>query len=221
MPKDAKKEVYAGKSLLRKVWYFIWEDNSPLSWIVNIILAFVLIKFIVYPGLGLLLGTSYPIVAVVSGSMEHQGNFDSWWEKSAGDYEKFSITKPDFEKYTMKNGFNKGDIIILRSAEKLKKGDIIVYRSLRPDPIIHRVVAVDFPDGYAQTKGDNFLTNRNQIISYVNINGQPVMKGSLDAIKCLDETAINKDDILGKAWIRIPLLGYVKIFAVDIVNKFR
>ena len=56
---------------LKKIWYFIWDD-SIWSWIVNIILAFVLIKFVVYPGLGFLLNTSHPVVAVVSSSMEHR-----------------------------------------------------------------------------------------------------------------------------------------------------
>ena len=76
-----KKKV---KKVLKGIWYFIWEDNSFWSWIVNIILAFVLIKFIVYPGLGFLLGTGFPIVAVISGSMDHSlsgnnicGNFNS------------------------------------------------------------------------------------------------------------------------------------------------
>ena len=71
------------KKALRKAWWFIWEDDSIWSWIANIVLAFVLIKFIVYPGLGLILGTNYPIVAVVSGSMEHDGSFDDWWSSSA------------------------------------------------------------------------------------------------------------------------------------------
>ena len=70
------------KKDLRKIWYFIWEDNSIWSWIVNVILAFVLIKFIVYPGLGFLLTTSHPVVAVVSESMEHNLRFDDWWEKN-------------------------------------------------------------------------------------------------------------------------------------------
>ena len=64
-----KKEF---KKLLKKTWHFIWEDNSIWSWIANVIIAFILIKFIVYPGLGLLLSTSHPVVAVVSSSMEHK-----------------------------------------------------------------------------------------------------------------------------------------------------
>ena len=63
------KEKSKPASTWGKVWYFIWHDDSVWSWIVNIILAFLLIKFIVYPGLGFLLETEYPVVAVVSGSM--------------------------------------------------------------------------------------------------------------------------------------------------------
>ena len=57
---DRKKFI----NILKKTWHFIWEDDSLLSWIVNIVLAIVLIKFIIYPGLGLVLGTGFPVVAV-------------------------------------------------------------------------------------------------------------------------------------------------------------
>src|SRR3989338_418222 len=79
MGKDLKK-------FLKKLWYFIWEDDGILSWIANIALSFILIKFVVYPGLGLLLTTSHPVVAVVSESMEHNNGFDGWWEKSSAWY---------------------------------------------------------------------------------------------------------------------------------------
>src|SRR3989344_3526786 len=101
------------KKLLKIFWKFLWEEDSILSWIVNIILAFLIVKFLLYPGLGLLLGTSYPIVAVVSGSMEHNGNnLDKWWEVKQKDYDDLGITKEEFETYKLKNGFNKGDIIV-------------------------------------------------------------------------------------------------------------
>ena len=58
------------KKKLKRLWHFIWEDNSVWSWIANIVLAFILIKFIVYPSLGFVLGTTHPVVAVVSESME-------------------------------------------------------------------------------------------------------------------------------------------------------
>ena len=84
------------KKLLKKTWYFIWEDDSIWSWIVNIILAFVLIKFIVYPGLGFILSTSHPVVAVVSESMEHNMEFDEWWEKNKDWYIENGINKEYF-----------------------------------------------------------------------------------------------------------------------------
>ena len=80
----SKKELdWLYPSKWKSVWYFIWEDNSLLSWAVNVILAFVIIKFLLYPGLGFIFATTHPIVAVVSGSMEHQGSFDSWWGSTA------------------------------------------------------------------------------------------------------------------------------------------
>ena len=80
------------RAFLKKAWHFIWEDDSVLSWLVNIILAFVLIKFIVYPGLGFILQTTHPVVAVVSESMEHgmNRNLNSYMlcDKSFGQKER-------------------------------------------------------------------------------------------------------------------------------------
>ena len=190
------------KRLFRKTWHFLWEDDSISSWIVNIVLAFVIIKYLVYPGLGLIFATSYPVVAVVSESMEHNTNFDSWWESNKNWYLQRGITKDDFEGYIFKNGFNKGDIMILygTKVEKIKLGDVIVFKSKRPDPIIHRVVHRDIgDDGYVfMTKGDN---NRGMIRE-----------------STLDETNIREDMIIGRAVFRIPFLGYVKIAFVELMK---
>jgi len=191
------------KKTWKKVWRFIWEDDSIWSWLVNIVLAFVLIKFIVYPGLGLILGTNYPIVAVVSSSMEHNGmNVDEWWEKNKEVYVEKGITKEEFLGFPLKNGFYKGDIMILagKNPEALNVGDVIVFKSNKPDPIIHRIVKKWEENGeyYFMTKGDN---NKNSI------------KSSL-----VDETKISEDMLLGKAVLKIPLLGYIKIIFVDILK---
>ncbi|MFH1642318.1 MAG: signal peptidase I [Nanoarchaeota archaeon] len=192
------------KKNLKKTWYFIWEDDSIYSWIVNIILAFVLIKFVVYPGLGFFLSTTHPIVAVVSGSMEHSSQFDNWWNLNEGWYSSKGITEQDFLSYPYKNGFNKGDIMILKGQDPsvIKLGDVIVFRSSRPDPIIHRVVKKWDEKGvyYFQTKGDN----------------------NPDSIKSsyLDETRIFEERLIGKAVFRIPLLGYIKIWFVELINLF-
>lgn len=190
--------------VLKKTWHFIWEDNSIWSWLVNIILAFIIIKYLVYPGLGLLLGTSYPIVAVVSTSMEHDSSFDSWWESQKDFYEDFNITKEEFTEFNFKNGFNKGDLMVLigKAPEKLEVGDVLVYKAGKPDPIIHRAVLKDEKNGFYvfQTKGDH---NTNQIRSL-----------------WLDETYIHESAVVGKAVVRIPLLGWVKILFVEFVGLF-
>jgi signal peptidase I len=208
------------KHYLKKIWWFIWESDSIWSWIVNIILAFILIKFIVYPGLGLMLQTTHPIVAVVSGSMEHDGSFDQWWASQAycqttcaqADwYSEIGITKEQFKKFPFKNGFNKGDIMILwgTPAEKLKIGDILVFQSQsKPDPIIHRIIKIEKNDNiyYFQTKGDH----------------------NIDSYEQIGETNISQDITVGykkyekssKAVIRIPLLGYVKIAFVELLKLF-
>ena len=192
------------KTTLRKIWHFIWEDNSVWSWIVNIILAFVLIKFIVYPGLGFLLGTSYPIVAVVSESMEHNNaKFDDWWQSNKDWYENIGIDRQKFESFLLKNGFNKGDIMVLlgQDVKDIKIGDVIVYRTVMKDPIIHRVVNITNYNGkvYFQTKGDN---NKDFIKSPI-----------------LDERRISSENLIGKAVFRIPFFGYIKIIFVDYITK--
>ncbi len=187
------------KKSLKKIWYFVWEDNSIWSWIVNIILAFVIVYFLIYPGLGLLFGTSLPVVAVVSESMEHNRlNFDEFYQKQASFYEENNIKKEDFGKFPFKNGFNKGDIMILFKADpkKIEIGDVIVYRADHRDPIIHRVVKISKENegNYYTTKGDNV----NRIQDF--------------------ERIIWEKDLLGRAVLRIPYLGWVKIGFTSIIS---
>jgi len=190
------------KKTWKKLWHFIWEDDGAWSWLINIVLAFVLIKFIVYPGLGFILATTHPVVAVVSESMEHADDFDGWWENAGSWYANANITKNDFGRFPLNGGFNKGDIMVLRGKkpQEIKTGDIIVFWSAKKDPIIHRVVnRWKYNDTYYfQTKGDNYRTNPSSI------------KNSF-----LDETRINQDQVVGNAFLRIPLLGYVKILFND------
>ena len=195
------------KQFLKKIWHFIWEDNSFWSWVVNFVLAFVIIKFIVYPGLGFLLQTTHPVVAVVSESMEHTGNFDDWWNNAGKWYIDNGITKENFAKFSLTSGFNKGDIMVLKGkkSKDINAGDIIVFWSAKKDPIIHRVVKKWQENNiyYFQTKGDNYKTNPSSIRS-----------------PFLDETRISEDKIVGNAVVRIPLLGYIKIWFVDLFNFF-
>ena len=191
--------------IFKNTWHFIWEDDSIWSWLVNIVLAFVLIKFIVYPGLGFVLSTTHPIVAVVSSSMEHDRSFDEWWDINKQWYIEMDLSNEYFSKSPFKNGFNKGDIMILKGEkpQDIKIGEVIVFQSKRPDPIIHRVVKKWKEEGtyYFQTKGDN---NQDSFSS-----------------PFLDETRISEDKLVGKAICRVPLLGYIKIWFVQLIGLFQ
>ena len=204
-----KKNNPRPKSAIGRIWYFIWDDDSVLSWIVNIILAIVLIKFVVYPGLGLALGTEFPVVAVVSDSMEHENpgktqklGFEKWWEVRSDFYKSKNITPEQFRHYPFHNGFNKGDLMVLSGAKpsEIKKGDILVFKGWRPDPIIHRVVDINNTGKgiFFETKGDN---NKEQISPH-------------NSCMVCDETQIHESQIVGKAVLRVPYLGWVKIAAV-------
>lgn len=191
------------KTYLKKTWNFIWHSNSIWSWIANIILAFVIIKFIVYPLLGLILATSHPIVAVVSESMEHDGSFDQWWQDQSDWYRDYNISREQFEEFPYVNGFNKGDIMILRGQdpENIELGEILVFDSEKPNPIIHRVVQKWQADGQwrFQTKGDH---NKDSI-----------------AGSSVGETDISQERVIGKAVVRVPFLGWIKIIFVDYIVR--
>ena len=200
----------------KKVWRFFWHDDSAWSWVANIIVAFLVIRYLIYPILGAALGTGYPIVAVVSESMEHglhggalcgtqydnfYDSYENYWETCGEWYENRNITKADFAKFPFKNGFDKGDVIIIWRANKnnINVGDVLVFKANKPQPIIHRVVKVwnENEKHYYQTKGDH--------------NSNSIPSG-------LSETQISAERVLGKALLRIPYLGWVKILFVDAVK---
>lgn len=189
------------KKTLKATWKFLWNDNSIWSWIVNAALAFVIIKFLLYPGLGLILQTDHPVVAVVSDSMKYKGDFDKWWESMEKGYEKFNITYEQFRDFPLSNGFNKGDIIIIKGKkpEKIEIGDVIVFKADRPEPIIHRVVRKWEASGsaYFSTKGD------------------------MNSMQIGSEIEIHEQMVIGTAWIRVPYVGYVKIAFTNLLNTLR
>ncbi len=184
---------------MRKFWHFVWEDDSIWSWIVNIILAFLVIKFIFYPVLGGILGTTHPVVAVISGSMEHNAQFDRWFDSQRELYAEYNISKERFTGFIMKNGFNTGDLIVLTGVKpyKVNIGDVIVFRSGGSEPIIHRVIKISNISGYYefQTKGDNNLGSS------------------------ITEMNIGEEEIVGRAGFRIPLLGNIKIVFTDAIKS--
>jgi len=220
---------------IKKSWNWIWNSDSILSWIVALILIFLIVKFIFFPTLSLIFGTSLPLAGVESSSMDHQivkddsgilslcgeiyskqqkqeigyTDFNKYWE-ICGDWyvSNKHITKPVFEKFSMKNGFRKGDIIIVWGRFTPKIGDIIIFKpnpdSTAPRPIIHRIVEIN-EEGIIQTKGDH---NKEQLTSSNNFYKT-------------DETNIKKSQIIGKAIFKIPYLGWIKIWFTELINIFR
>jgi signal peptidase I len=199
---------------LKKLWKFLWDDDSIWSWLANIVVAFLVIRYILYPLLGIILGTQFPIVAVISESMEHrldnkqicgksldefQESFINYWEMCGEWYEELGITRKEFQSFPLRDGFDKGDVIILWRAKKVKVGDILVFRGNRPQPIIHRVIKIYEKDNHTfyETKGDH----------------------NSDSIKnSLEENKIGKERVYGKGILRIPYLGWIKILFVDAVR---
>lgn len=223
-----KMDIKEVKNKIKKTWNWIWHSDSIWSWIVALALIYILIKFIFFPGLSLLLGTSLPLAGVESSSMDHQLakddnnilnlcgkiqvkghiNFNEYWEICGNWYEETEITKEQFSNFPLKNGFQKGDIIIVWGRFTPKIGDVIIFKpnpeSKAPRPIIHRIVNIN-EQGIIQTKGDH---NVKQLTPSNNIYNT-------------DETKISQDQLIGKAVIKIPFLGWPKIWATDLINSFR
>lgn len=225
---------------IKKAWDWIWNSDSILSWLIALALIFVIIKFIFFPVLSLIMGTSLPLAGVESSSMDHSAlrycelynnngrclqtssiyeicgktfneknnlNLNEYWDTCGDWYKDFNIDKEEFSKFTMKNGFSKGDIIIVWGRFKPKIGDIIIFtpntESLAPRPIIHRIVKIN-PNGTYQTKGDH---NEKQL----NLNNN---------IYNTDETNIAGSQIVGKAILKVPYLGWIKIGLIEFINFF-
>ncbi|MFT4250329.1 MAG: signal peptidase I [Candidatus Woesearchaeota archaeon] len=228
----------------QKTWHFLWHDDSAAALIAQILVAFIIIKYVLYPAIGLIAGTPLPVVAVISGSMEHQGetlcgeeNQGDWWSTCGEWYEERGINQEQFAEFPFRNGFNTGDVIAVRGANNLEVGDIIIFFANKQYPIIHRIV--DIPEeGVYLTKGDNnpepiqqyVLTDgRNLYECYYESNSRiilsPCVQGTTlvtqntpGAVALLDETQVTKDIIIGKAYARIPWIGYLKIGFVNLLE---
>ncbi len=184
------------KKLWKKFWFLLWKDDSWKGWIFSIIFLFVFIKFLFFPALSLVTGTSLPLAIVESCSMYHKGNlfsdFDAWWEDHESKYSEFTINKLDFQDFKLKNGFNKGDILFIIKAdpEKLKVGDVIIFEAGTEHPVIHRIVKISETDGSRifSTMGDNV--------------------GNVQSF----EEEITQDRLIGKAVIKaVPYMGWIKL----------
>ena len=177
------------KEYSKRFWKFL-NNDSWMSLFVTLVIAFFVIKFILFPGLSLITGTSLPLVIVESCSMYHyEDGLEQTFESSVyGDYD---IDLEDTENWDFQNGLNKGDVIFVVGAKNIEVGDILIFNGGTAHPIIHRVVRAD---GTYSTKGDNYKTNGRQLES---------------------EKNISEEQLVGKALFKIPAIGWVKLIFFD------
>ena len=185
------------KQSAKKTWNFLWHSDSPWSWLSDLIIAFILVRFVVFPLLGMLLMTPLPLVVVESGSMEHHGTFEDWWGQFGLWYPEHNITKSVFKDFTFFDGFDKGDIIVTQGQEEYHIGDVVIFRTpVQSTPIIHRIVSYNKNFQTFATKGDN----------------NPAQLGT--------EIAIKKEHVVSKAIFRVPKVGWIKLVFVELFRFF-
>lgn len=196
---------------LKKFWKWLWHSDSLLSWIIALIFAFIIVKFIFFPLLSLIFHTSLPLVVIESGSMSHpQSNFfgntlslassfEKFWSSQGSWYPQVNITESQFSDFPFKTGMEKGDIIVVSNWKKPKVGDVIIFNANQQYPIIHRVMKINQQDNSIvySTKGDN-------------------NPAQLEIEKGISESAV-----IGKSILKIPKLGWLKLMFVEIFRMFR
>ncbi|MBI4894569.1 MAG: signal peptidase I [Candidatus Aenigmarchaeota archaeon] len=189
---------------VKRLWSML--NEGPLGYVFYIFLGIAAaVAFTAV--LGAALDTSVPLVAVLSGSMDHGvtdepgasaypcakrsvgyvESFDGWWEKCDYTYGEFSITRDQFASFPFRDGFKKGDIPVIRNDGSFETGDIIVYSIPQQKvPIIHRIVSIN-SDGTFQTKGDH------------NAGQNPY------------EKSVGSGQVRGKVILVVPYLGYLRV----------
>jgi signal peptidase I len=174
------------KGLFKRFWAFLHED-SWLSFFVTLVLAFIIIKFVFFPTLSFLTGTSLPLVIVESCSMyHHEPGFENTFTSPI--YASGGLDLTDTGNWIFQNGFSKGDIIFVVAPKNLEVGDVIIFQAGARNPLIHRVISIN--DGVYSTKGDNYRTNAGQLSS---------------------EVSIKQEQIIGKALFKVPFIGWAKL----------
>jgi len=123
----------------------------------------------------------------------HENGFERTFQSDI--YEDNGISLEDTENWIFQNGFNKGDVIFVVGAKNIEVGDVIIFNGGSLHPLIHRVVRAK--ETYS-TKGDNYLTNSNQLPS---------------------EKRISEEQIIGKALFRVPAVGWAKLIFFEISRK--
>ncbi|HDP73713.1 MAG TPA: signal peptidase I [Candidatus Woesearchaeota archaeon] len=224
---------------IKRFWNFVWNDNSPLSWLLALVISYLIIKFIFFPVLEFSLGTSFPLVAVVSGSMEHRlspvtdinGNIVveengnhlySICGKTIKESNRlgFFSRKINLERFWQScgqwyNDFNitKEDFSGFRFSRGFNRGDIMIIYNPSPEKIqVGDIVVFD----------SEFLSYPiiHRVVSKDENNEGFFFstKGDHNPAQNPDEKTIHESRLHGKAVARVPLVGYVKIGLFELKN---
>ncbi|MDD4251402.1 MAG: hypothetical protein PHX27_04390 [Candidatus ainarchaeum sp.] len=223
--------TYVDLLVMPKVKKF--SDNKIVEHFVNILFAGIF-AFIIYSFLGIMFGTSSPLVIVYSESMEpdfFRGdiigltsvNENTFFGKEINLKQNISnvptnlFATPVYLNNSLeKIIFNDNDLGIQEFVfdNNIKNNPVIVYNAYPLNiPIIHRaIVKINALDGeFVLTKGDNPFTN-------------PTFDqdcGKIDSVRllveknCITFYAIPIKDIQGTRFFQIPKIGCVKLWLFD------
>ncbi len=168
----------------RKFFKWLWRGNSIGSYIAFIVFAFVLLKFIAFPLFLFTFGLN-DVVAVLSSSMHHQAGVI---DLTYNDWLSFNgYNENATNLWPFQNGLDIGDVVTVHPGE-INVGDVVVYYHGR-DMIIHRVV------NKTSYNNETFITT----------------KGDANPDSMNFEYNIPENLIVGKAGIKIPLLGWPRV----------
>ena len=136
------------------------ETKKEVKEVLRGILMAIILYFFIQISLTVATGVDNPISVVISGSMDHHGaSLDEWWMEKGHEYAPYGVTKLEFSQFPYANGFERGDILLIKgvSATSISVGDVIVFtRDSDEIPVVHRVVEITMVGGvrYFLTKGD-------------------------------------------------------------------
>lgn len=207
MAKKESEEKFSGRERTRRTgtrrvqrkrksgWEKFSEDWNRMSksWMGTFVYVAlgVTFAFLASQLFSVVLNTDYPIVAVVSQSMQHdrvEVSHYKWLN------DKFGYTREEIDSWPIAGGFLVGDMPIVQGVEGYRVGDVIVYSVAHESyPIIHRIIRIN-EDGTYQTKGDN---NNNQL-TY--------------------EMRVTESQIHGRVIFVIPKIGYFKVLLTNFLG---
>jgi signal peptidase I len=200
------------------------NENEAIGWLVYLASAFIF-AWLIYTGLGLILGTQSPMMIVVSASMEpvyHRGDIIILHGATAQslegpiveldmptlqEKELASFANPSYSENQIKAiEFDSG-----QSLEITKEGSVVVYWSTHlRKPVVHRAVAkLHAADGwYVLTKGDSKQNSTVDQDCGLILNGSPEKD-------CIEFYPVPIENLQGKAFLHIPIVGCVKLWLLD------